>query len=134
MKTSTKMYLSIFLSTACILFYQYQLSKANLLAPGNVDHIDNEVSNNLRHTTTISSTTTTTTTTSLPLISTTEKTVNTLVQHRLQKYCKIFVFFCIFCFYHFAMLFYRICARYVVTTCITKNSFNNFHNISTLGE
>lgn len=42
------------------------------MSSGNVDHIDNEVSNNLRHTT-ISSTTTTT------LISTTEKTVNTFV-------------------------------------------------------
>lgn len=32
MKTSTKMYLSLVLSTACIMFYQYQLSKASLLS------------------------------------------------------------------------------------------------------
>ncbi|KAJ6634718.1 Galactosylgalactosylxylosylprotein 3-beta-glucuronosyltransferase P [Pseudolycoriella hygida] len=37
------MYLSIFLTTACIIFYQYQLSKANLMPSGNVDHIDNEI-------------------------------------------------------------------------------------------
>lgn len=32
MKTSTKMYLSLVLSTACIMFYQYQLSKASLIS------------------------------------------------------------------------------------------------------
>lgn len=90
MKTSTKMYLSIFLSTACILFYQYQLSKANLLSSGNVDHIDNEVSNNLRHTTIPSSSTTTT---SLPLISTTEKTVNTFM---IQDYTTNYIGYCNF--------------------------------------
>lgn len=31
MKTATKMYLSVILSTLCILFYQYQLSKANFI-------------------------------------------------------------------------------------------------------
>lgn len=31
MKTATKMYLSIILSTLCIIFYQYQLSKASFV-------------------------------------------------------------------------------------------------------
>lgn len=31
MKTATKMYLSVILSTLCIMFYQYQLSRANFL-------------------------------------------------------------------------------------------------------
>lgn len=31
MKTTTKMYLSVALSTLCIIFYQYQLSKANFI-------------------------------------------------------------------------------------------------------
>lgn len=31
MKTATKMYLSVILSTLCIMFYQYQLSKANFV-------------------------------------------------------------------------------------------------------
>lgn len=31
MKTATKMYLSVILSTLCIMFYQYQLSKANFI-------------------------------------------------------------------------------------------------------
>lgn len=31
MKTATKMYLSVVLSTLCIMFYQYQLSKANFI-------------------------------------------------------------------------------------------------------
>lgn len=31
MKTATKMYLSIILSMVCIMFYQYQLSKANFI-------------------------------------------------------------------------------------------------------
>lgn len=31
MKTTTKMYLSVILSTVCIMFYQYQLSKASFL-------------------------------------------------------------------------------------------------------
>lgn len=30
MKTSTKMYLSVVLSTVCIMYYQYQLSKASV--------------------------------------------------------------------------------------------------------
>lgn len=32
MKTATKMYLSVILSTLCIMFYQYQLSKANFIS------------------------------------------------------------------------------------------------------
>lgn len=32
MKTTTKMYLSVVLSTLCIVFYQYQLSKANFVS------------------------------------------------------------------------------------------------------
>lgn len=52
MKTSTKMYLSVVLSTICIMFYQYQLSKASLLTMqngnsangnGNSNSIENEV-------------------------------------------------------------------------------------------
>lgn len=31
MRTTTKMYLSVVLSTLCIIFYQYQLSKANFI-------------------------------------------------------------------------------------------------------
>lgn len=35
MKTATKMYLSVILSTLCIMFYQYQLSKANFVTQRN---------------------------------------------------------------------------------------------------
>lgn len=40
MKTSTKMYLMVFLSTTCIFLYQYHLSKAGLItSQDNVEHI-----------------------------------------------------------------------------------------------
>lgn len=51
MKTSTKMYLSVVLSTACIMFYQYQLSKASWITlqttNNNVNSIENEVATQL---------------------------------------------------------------------------------------
>lgn len=77
MKTSTKMYLSIVLSTLCILFYQYQLSKA--MSSGNVDHIENNEVATLTRSTTASTTTikTTSTTTSLPFQTTTTTTTTT---------------------------------------------------------
>lgn len=44
MKTSTKMYLMVFLSTTCIFLYQYHLSKAGLItSQDTVDHIANEM-------------------------------------------------------------------------------------------
>lgn len=48
MKTSTKMYLSVVLSTVCIMYYQYQLSKASVWNVGGTgngnNNIENEVS------------------------------------------------------------------------------------------
>lgn len=54
MKTATKMYLSVILSTLCIMFYQYQLSKANFITlqrsstvgGSNAVTIDNRIVNN----------------------------------------------------------------------------------------
>lgn len=48
MKTTTKMYLTVMLSTACIMVYQYQLSKASFmtLQGGNTNNINGNNSSN----------------------------------------------------------------------------------------
>lgn len=76
------MYLSIVLSTLCILFYQYQLSKA--MSSGNVDHIENNEVATLTRSTTASTTTikTTSTTTSLPFQTTTTTTERTVTKFK----------------------------------------------------